>query len=211
MLLLWLLKSWANSFGINIMWYYHKSIDCNNHNQSNPWCEIICKLFETKNLNTKNEVVWLLSTIREKQSTAINKLYPWASQVPQTVKNLPAMQETWVQSLCPEDPLKWEMATYSNILAQRIPWTGHHGGLQSMGSQRVGHYWVTNILGVLLLIGQGALNDSSNTDSNILDYNFKFQSKKESPFCVLCNVVGYKDNMHHSSRGCCRTPKNRNW
>ena len=75
MLLLWLLKSWANGFGINIMWYYHKSIDCNNRNQSKQWCEIIFKLFEAKNLNTKNEVVWLFFTIRGKQSTAINKFH----------------------------------------------------------------------------------------------------------------------------------------
>ena len=46
-----------------------------------------------------------------------------ASLVAQMVKNLPAMQETWVQSLDGEDPLKQEMATHSNILAWRIPWT----------------------------------------------------------------------------------------
>ena len=56
----------------------------------------------------------------------------------QTVKNLPAMQETWVKSLDQEVPLEKEMATHSNILASRIPWTGEPGGLQSMaGSQRV--------------------------------------------------------------------------
>ena len=57
----------------------------------------------------------------------------------QTVKNPPAMQETWVQSLGQEDPLEKEMATHSNILAWRIPWTEEPGRLQSMGSQRVGH------------------------------------------------------------------------
>ena len=56
------------------------------------------------------------------------------------VKNLPAMQETWVRSLGEEDPLEKEMATYSSILAWRIPWTEEPGGLQSMGSQRVAHY-----------------------------------------------------------------------
>ena len=55
------------------------------------------------------------------------------------VKNLPAMQETWVQSLGQEDPLEEGMATYSSILAWRIPWTEEPGGLQSMGLQRVGH------------------------------------------------------------------------
>ena len=50
------------------------------------------------------------------------------------VKNLPAMQETWVPSLDGEDPLEKGMSTYSSILAWRIPWTGEPGGLQCMGS-----------------------------------------------------------------------------
>ena len=58
--------------------------------------------------------------------------------VAQSVKN-PAMQETWVQSQGWEDPLEKEMATHSSILVWRIPWTEEPGGLQSMGSQRVGH------------------------------------------------------------------------
>ena len=55
------------------------------------------------------------------------------------VKNLPAMLETWVQTLGQEDPMEKGMATHSSILAWRIPWTEKPGGLQSMGSQRVGH------------------------------------------------------------------------
>ena len=55
------------------------------------------------------------------------------------VKNLPAMQETRVRSLSQEDPLEKGMATHSSILAWRIPWTKEPGGLQSIGSQRVGH------------------------------------------------------------------------
>ena len=51
------------------------------------------------------------------------------------VKNLPALQETWVQSLGQEDPLEEGMATHSSILAWRISWTEEAGGLQSMGSQ----------------------------------------------------------------------------
>ena len=51
--------------------------------------------------------------------------------------------ETWVQSLGWEDPLEKEMATHSSILAWKIPWTEELGGLQSMGSQIVGHDWVT--------------------------------------------------------------------
>ena len=55
------------------------------------------------------------------------------------VKNLPAMQETWVQSLSQENPLEEEMTTHSRILAWRISWTEEPGGLPSMGSHRVGH------------------------------------------------------------------------
>ena len=62
-----------------------------------------------------------------------------ASLVAQTVMDLPAMQETRVRSLGPEDPPEEGMATHSSILAGRIPWTEEPGGLQSMGSQRVGH------------------------------------------------------------------------
>ena len=54
------------------------------------------------------------------------------------VKNLSAIQETWVRSLGWEDPLEKGMATHSSILAWRIPWTEKPDGLQSMGSQRVG-------------------------------------------------------------------------
>ena len=56
-----------------------------------------------------------------------------------TVKNPPAMWETWVQSLGSEDTLEKRQATHSSILAWRIPWTEEPGGLQSMGLQRVGH------------------------------------------------------------------------
>ena len=55
------------------------------------------------------------------------------------VKNLPAMQETGVQSLGQEDPMERGMANYSSVLAWRIPWTEEPGGPQSLGSQRVGH------------------------------------------------------------------------
>ena len=58
----------------------------------------------------------------------------WASLIAQLVKNLPAMQETLVQSLGWEDPLEKGKATHSSILARRIPWT-----VESMGLQRVGH------------------------------------------------------------------------
>ena len=63
----------------------------------------------------------------------------WASLVAQMVKNLLAMQETQVQSLSQEDPLKEEVAAHSSIPAWRIPCTEEPGRLQSMGSQRVRH------------------------------------------------------------------------
>ena len=69
----------------------------------------------------------------------IHQLCTWTSLVAQTVKRLPTMQETRVQSLRWEDLLEKEMATYSSILAWKIPWTEEPGRLQSMGSQRVGH------------------------------------------------------------------------
>ena len=55
------------------------------------------------------------------------------------LKNSPAMQEVWVQSLGWEDPLQKSMATHSSILAWRIPWTEEPGGQQSTGSQRDRH------------------------------------------------------------------------
>ena len=65
--------------------------------------------------------------------------YSWASLVAQMIKNLPAMRDTWVPSLGWEDPLEEGMATHSSIPAWRIPWAEEPGGLQSIGSQRVGH------------------------------------------------------------------------
>ena len=65
--------------------------------------------------------------------------HSWASLMAQTVKNPPAMQETQVRFLGWEDTLEKKMATYSSILAWRIPGTGEPGGLPSMGSHRVRH------------------------------------------------------------------------
>ena len=62
------------------------------------------------------------------------------------VKNLPLMQETeetWFRSLSQQDPLEEEMETHFSIFAWKIPWSKESGGLQSMESQRVGHYWVS--------------------------------------------------------------------
>ena len=76
----------------------------------------------------------LLQELNKSKSIVIT----WAFLVTQMVKNLPVMQETQVRSLGWEDPLENTMAIHSSILAWRIPWTGEPGGLQSVGSQRVG-------------------------------------------------------------------------
>ena len=81
---------------------------------------------------------------------------PRISLVAQMVKNLPAMQILWVQSLGQEDSLEKETATHSSILAWKIPRTEDPGELQSMGSQTVGHDWRTNtslMMDTLLDIG----------------------------------------------------------
>ena len=70
----------------------------------------------------------------------ISSWLPWGLMV----KNLTTVQETRIQSLGQEDPVEKGMATHSSILARRIPWVEEPGGPQSMGSQRVGHHWVTN-------------------------------------------------------------------
>ena len=67
-----------------------------------------------------------------------------ASPIGQSVKNLPAVQETRVGSLGQDGPLEKEMATHFSILAWKIPWIEEPGGPQSMGLQIVGHNWRTN-------------------------------------------------------------------
>ena len=78
-----------------------------------------------------------------------NNIYTYArdraSLVAQVVKRLPAMWDTWVQSLGQEDPLEREMATHSSTLAWKIPWTKEPGRLQSMGLQRVRHDCATSL------------------------------------------------------------------
>ena len=73
------------------------------------------------------------------ENYSLAEVFHRASLVAQMVKRLPAMRETWVQSLGREDPLEKGKAAHSRILAWRIPWTEEPGGLQSTGSQRVGH------------------------------------------------------------------------
>ena len=77
----------------------------------------------------------------------------WTPLIVQLVKNLPVMQETWLQSLGWEDLLEKGMATQYCILAWRIPWTEEPGRLESMGSQRVRQAWVMNTCAHFQLFG----------------------------------------------------------
>ena len=78
-----------------------------------------------------------------KNQSALASLASGGSLVAQMVKNLPAVQKTWVQSLGWEDPLETGMATHSSILAWSIPWTEEPGGLPSMGLRTVGDNFAT--------------------------------------------------------------------
>ena len=80
-----------------------------------------------------------------KSRTRLSDWTDWLTDlVAQIVKNLPVMQENWVQFLGQEDPLEKGMATYSSIIAWRIPWMEDPGGLQSTGLLKVRHHWITN-------------------------------------------------------------------
>ena len=95
----------------------------------------------------------------------------------QTVKRLSRMQETQVRFLGGEDPLEKEMAIHSSTLAWKIPWTEEPGGLQSMGSQRVGHDWVTSLSPSLHIPPYGA---------HPVSRSFKF-----SPHFLFGKVTGH--------------------
>ena len=73
------------------------------------------------------------------------QIYLWASLLAQMVNNLPEMEETLVQSQGREDPLQKGMKTHSSMCTRRTLWIEESGVLQSMGSQRVGHNWVTSL------------------------------------------------------------------
>ena len=93
------------------------------------------------------------------------------SLVAQMIKNLPAMQESQVRSQGQEDSLEKGMATHSNILTWRIPWTEEPGGIQSMGSQRVGQDWATNTRkGTCVRICLYACNQHKRTTDILSDF-----------------------------------------
>ena len=105
------------------------------------------------------------------------------------VKNLPAMQETWVWSLGWEDPLEKRMATQSSILACRIPWTEEPGGLQSRGSQIVRHGWqlthtlcylctiILYLLKTITLMGPEGSSQAASSESRPSLFNVSFFRK----------------------------------
>ena len=109
------------------------------------------------------------------------------------VKNLPVVQETWVQSLGQGDSLEKGMVTHSSILAWRIPWTEESGGLQFTGSQRVGHDWVTSLhLSHFLLHSSGNLNKKYKTIvqwRNYYSYNTNFPLLKMVSAWWGCSLI----------------------
>ena len=102
----------------------------------------IPRFWKPSRAGTRSLLMWMP---QYHMSLGISHSRAVASLVAQRLKRLPAMPETWVRSLGQEDPLEKEMATYSSILAWTIPWTEEPGELQSTGSQRVGHDWVSSL------------------------------------------------------------------
>ena len=112
------------------------------HSQMPPWSW--CPSLPTRPVSEPDSW-WPVNITSEEKPLAYSQINnsqvpeaTWASLMAQMVKNQPAMQETQIWSL------EKGMATHSSTLAWRIPWTKEPGGLQSMGSQRIGHYWAVN-------------------------------------------------------------------
>ena len=132
--------------------FSHVVSDSINHTYNDP---IPPPHSHTQELDTKAWIQWCVQRdfMERKQMLLEHSLGRsvrccdvWRVILAQTVKNLPAVQETWVWSLGQEDPLEKGMAIHSSILAWRIPWAEESGSLWSRGSQRVRHDWVTNTL-----------------------------------------------------------------
>ena len=124
------------------------------------------------------------------------------------VKNLPAMLKTGVRSLGQEDPLEKETATHSSILAWRIPWTEKHGGLQSIGSQRVRHNWVANTHALASLVAQLVQNPPAMQETGFDPWVGKIPWRREQqPTLVFLpgeshgqrNLAGYRPWGHKES------------
>ena len=126
---------WGDLWRVVMNWYAYRSIGPVCHRRrsflySGDWFGIA----------SKNCRPSLLSSLKY--------LFNRACLVAQTVKNLPAMQETWVRPMGWEDPLEKGMATHSRIFAWRIAWTEEPSRLQSKGSQRVRHNWAPDTLSI---------------------------------------------------------------
>ena len=108
-----------------------------------------------KDENRKDKLIFLIFLLKDNCFTEFFVF--WASLLAQIARHLPAMWETWVRSLGREDPLEKEMATHSNILAQRIPWMEELSGLQSMGrkesdtTEQLHFHFQSSIMNVLYL------------------------------------------------------------
>ena len=122
-----------------------------------------------------------------------------ASLVAQMVKNLPAMQKTWVWSLGQEDTLEKGMATHSSILAWRIPWTEGPGRLQSIRSHQVGHDW-SNLARTQARLWLFASPPHRRKLSSLASYNILEQAHQMSlSICCAKRWWDYKLFTHGSS------------
>ena len=124
------------------------------------------------------------------QSVLVMLIYvSMASLVAQLVKGLPAIWETWVQSLGQEDPLEKEMATHSSILACRIPWREEPGGLQSTGSQRVGHNRQTNTHTCMYISILNIVPSGSSSQFEVICLFKQILTLKIMKQCLLFNIA----------------------
>ena len=114
------------------------------------WINLNFSFLEFYSKNSKGFWIETSSHFIHSKLFIIRYTFSWASLVPQRLKRLPSVWETGVRSLGWEDPLEKEMVTHSGILAWRIPWTEEPGRLQSTGSQRIGHDWVTSLFTFIL-------------------------------------------------------------
>ena len=114
------------------------------------------------------------------------------------VKNLPTMWKTQVRSLGQEDHPEKGMATHSNILAWRIPWTEEPGGLQSIGLQRVGHDWVTNTLmrfySLRLQLFKETTEKQFHSKINFNQLGFTFMAQKS--YLMMNKVCTHMGEIH---------------
>ena len=128
---------------------------------------------------------------REEAST-LNQSQICVLLVAQKVKHMPTMWETWIRFLGWEDPLEKEMATHPSIHAYKIPWANEPGGLQSIGSQRVGHDWGTS------------LHFTCNLAWQLVQYYilwFEVTREGTRPKCVLLQGRGRTNSSYKAQRG----------